>query len=125
MPTTCANTVSPDGKYIIQKIIGEIDARIANALNQDLVEMDRRHNINRYLTDLTECRNVDSLVDNYNYAYRDLPSDPLIDRSARVALLVAPADHSHDFIETACRNAGFDVTLFRDRDEAIRHLLEE
>jgi hypothetical protein len=125
MSTTCANTISPDGKYIIQKIVGEIDARIANELNHDLVEMGRRHNINRYLTDLTECRNVDSVIDNYNYAYLDLPSNPAIDRSAQVALLVAPEDHSHDFVEITCQNAGFNVTLFRDRDAAIRHLLDE
>jgi hypothetical protein len=125
MSTTCANTISPDGKYIIQKIVGEIDARIANELNHDLVEMGRRHNINRYLTDLTECRNVDSVIDNYNYAYLDLPSVPAIDRSAQVALLVAAEDHSHDFVEITCQNAGFNVTLFRDRDAAIRHLLDE
>ncbi|MFO7584917.1 MAG: hypothetical protein R6W69_09315 [Anaerolineales bacterium] len=125
MSTTCTNTVSSDGKYIIHKIVGEIDARIASELNHDLVEMGRRYNINRYLTDLTECRNVDSLVDNYNYAYRDLPADPVIDPSARVALLVSPEDHSHDFVEVTCRNAGFDVTLFRERDAAVRHLLNE
>jgi hypothetical protein len=125
MSTTCKNTVSPDGKYIIQKIVGEIDARVAYELNHELVEMGRRHNINRYLTDLTECRNVDSVVDNYNYAYLDLPSDPVIDPSARIALLVSPEDHSHDFVELTCRNAGFNVILFRDRDEAIQHLVRE
>ena len=125
MSTTCVNTISPDGKYIIHTIVGEINARIANELNHDLVEMGRRHNINRYLTDLTECRNVDSVVDNYNFAYRDLPSDPAINRSDRVALLVAAEDHSHDFIAITCQNAGFNVTLFRDREEAIRHLLAE
>ena len=43
---------------------------------------------------------------------------------ARVALLVSPGDHSHDFVETAARNAYLDVTLFRDKDAAVRHLLQ-
>lgn len=125
MPTTCTNTVSPNGKYIIQKIVGEINAEIALDLNRETHALGRRLGIRYYLSDLTECRNTDSMFDNYNFAYNDMPADPGIDRSARVALLVAPEDHSHDFVETACRNAGLNVTLFRDRDKAIRHLVGE
>jgi hypothetical protein len=125
MSTTCVNTVSPDGKYIIQKIVGEIDAEIALDLNRETHALGHRLGINRYLTDVTECRNTDTPLDNYNFAYSDMPDNPGIDRSARVALLVAPEDHSHDFVETTCRNAGLNVTLFRDRDEAIRHLVKE
>jgi hypothetical protein len=41
-----------------------------------------------------------------------------------VALLVDPEDHSHDFVETVGRNAGLNVTLFRDRDAAKQYLSE-
>ncbi|MFO7583870.1 MAG: hypothetical protein R6W69_03995 [Anaerolineales bacterium] len=125
MPTTCTNTVSPNGKYILQKIVGEINAEIALELNRETHTLGHRPGVNRYLTDVTECRNTDTPLDNYNFAYSDMPDNPSIDRSARVALLVAPEDHSYDFVETACRNAGLNVTLFRDRDEAARYLLKE
>ena len=124
MTTTCTNTVSPDGKYIIQKIVGEINAEIALDLDRETNALGRRLGINSCLTDVTECRNVASIIDNYNFAYKDLLVDPGIDRLARVALLVDPQDNSHDFMETAARNAGFNVTIFRDREEAIRHLLK-
>jgi hypothetical protein len=125
MPTTCTNTVSLDGKYIIQEIVGEINAEIALGFNRETHALGHRLGINRYLSDLTECRNTDSIIGNYDFAYSDMPADPGIDRFARVAVLIAPEDHSHDFVETACKNAGLDVTLFRDRDEAIRHLVGE
>ncbi len=125
MSTTCTNTVSPNGKYIIQKIVGEINAEIALDLNHETHALGRRLGINCYLSDLTECRNTDSVIDNYDFAYSDMPADPGIDRFARVAVLIDPEDHSHDFVETVARNAGLDVTLFRNRDEAIRHLLGE
>jgi len=38
--------------------------------------------------------------------------------SARVALLVAPEDHSHDFVELVVRNAGYNVRLFRNEGQA-------
>ena len=125
MSTTCTSTVSPDGKYIIQKIVGEIDAKIALDLNRETHALGHRLGINRYLTDVTEARNTDTPLDNYDFAYKDMPDNPGIDRSARVALLVDPEDYSHDFVETVCRNAGLDVTLFRDRDVDVRHLLGE
>ena len=73
--------------------------------------------------DLVESKNVDSILDDYEFAYHDMQNTPEIERSARVAMLVSPDDHSHDFILTASRNAGQDVTRFIDRREAIHYLL--
>lgn len=81
--------------------------------------------INRYLLDLREARNVDSPVNGYKFAYDDMPNEPMIDRKARVAMLVSPEDHSHDFIETVAQNTGLDVTLFRDYEQAIQHLTKD
>jgi hypothetical protein len=47
---------------------------------------------------------------------------PEIDKTALVAVLVRPDDHSHDFVETVARNSGLRVTLFRDRERAEDHL---
>jgi len=80
--------------------------------------------IHRYLLDATDARNTESVMDGYDFAYRDMQVVDGIDPRARVALLVAPEDHSHDFIETTSKNAGFDVTLFRDAPSALHHLLD-
>jgi hypothetical protein len=90
--------------------------------NRESHALGRKLGIRRYLVDLRKSRNVESLLDGYQFAYQDMPQQPEIDRSARVAILVSPGDHSHDFIETVSRNSGLDVTLFRDYEQAIAHL---
>ncbi|MBW1814413.1 MAG: hypothetical protein JRJ39_12290 [Deltaproteobacteria bacterium] len=60
--------------------------------------------INRYLVDVTESRNTDSVMESYDFAYEDMKNTEGIDLYARVALLVSPGDHSHDFIETVTTN---------------------
>ncbi len=79
--------------------------------------------LNCYLTDVTEARNEDTATSNYNYAYSEMPKVRGGERSkSRVASLVHPADHSHDFVETVSRNAGIDVRLFTDLDKALKFL---
>lgn len=112
MSATCTNTVSSDGKYIIQKIVGDLKADLALRFNVDAHVLGREMGIKRYLIDLAECKNVASVIDTYDFAYHDMPLDPGIDRFAAVAVLVFPEDHSHDFVEVLARNAGLDVTIF-------------
>ena len=82
----------------------------------------KKNGINKYLVDLTKCVNPDSLSNIYNFAYKDVPGTDAIDKSAIVVMLVAPDDHSHDFAETVSRNSGYNVTLFREREQAVKHL---
>lgn len=82
----------------------------------------RELGINRYFVDMTEARNAERVVGNYEFAHEDMRRDQSIEKDVRVAILVSPEDHSHDFVETALRNAGHNVTLFRDRELALRHL---
>jgi hypothetical protein len=118
-------TPSNDKKYVILKVTGDINRRLAIKYDMEAHKIGHELGIDRYLMDLTESKNVESSVDNYEFAYKDIRDTPDIDRSARVAILVSPDDHSHDFIITVTRNSGLDVTLFIDREEAIRHLLQD
>ncbi|MFC1569303.1 hypothetical protein ACFL4L_03645 [bacterium] len=121
-----AYTIHPsaDGNYIVLKVTGDISRELAMQYDIEAHKLGDELGINRYLMDMTESRNVDSVMESYKFAYDDLPETSTIDKSACVALLVSPNDHSHDFIETVTRNIGLNVTLFRDRDEAVNHLLE-
>lgn len=123
MPST--NTVSPDGKYIIQKVVGDINSNLALKYNHETHALGRKLGIRRYLVDLTESRNTESVLGNYEFAYDKMPASAGLDLDAIVALLVDPDDHSHDFVETVSRNAGLNVSLFRYRDAAIQHLVNE
>jgi len=108
-------------KYITMKIIGEINRKIALEYDLEAHALGDKLGINRYLMDLTECKNTETVIDNYSFAYEDVREKKL-DKASIVVLLVAPDDHSHDFIETVSKNAGLNVTLFRDRAEAERYI---
>ena len=111
-----------DRRYILITVKGEINRRIAMQINQEAHQLGREIGVNRYLMDLREARNTDSVVDQYEFAYHDMQRSEEIDRYARVALLAAPEDHSHDFIVTVCVNAGLNVSLFTDPEQAERFL---
>jgi hypothetical protein len=119
MPHTLS--VSPDGAYIVLKVVGNITRQSALAQNLEAHALGRELGIDKYLVDATEARNVDSPVDDYEFAQDDMKG-PGLSRTARVAILVDPGDRSHDFVETVTRNAGLDVTIFRDRAAAESHL---
>jgi hypothetical protein len=118
-------TPSEDGKYIIIKVQGEINRQIAMKQNREAHALGRKMGINRYLVDVTEARNTESNLDKYHFAYHDMKRDKDIDIYARVATLVSPGDHSHDFIETVSRNAGLNVKIFTDPDLAKQFLTIE
>jgi hypothetical protein len=115
-------TPSEDGSYIVIKVEGNITRKEAMQQNREAHALGKQLGINRYLVDVTEARNVEPPIENYEFAYNDMHRDEKLDITARIAALVDPDDHSHDFVETVSRNAGFDMRLFRDRDEALRYL---
>ena len=119
-------TITPadDGSYIFIKVKGEITRKTAMQQNLEAHALGRRLKIRRYLVDVTEARNVDPAFQNYEFAYSDMQKSDAVDRSARVATLVHPEDHSHDFIETVAQNAGLQVRLFTDLELAKQYLME-
>ncbi len=114
-------SLSADTRYVYAKITGPVDSASLLACILETQQLARQEGVNRHLMDLTESRNHLSTLDNYQFVYRDLNRSD-IDRLTRVAMLVSPDDHSHDFVETLLRNSGRDVTLFTSREEAERHL---
>lgn len=120
MPYTLS--VSEDNVFVIETVTGEMTRQLGMTMAVDAQAFGQRLKINRYLIDVTQARNVEGPFDAYEYAYIDMQNEPMIDRSSRIALLVSPDDHSHDFIETVLRNAGHDVTMFTDRTRAEEHL---
>jgi len=115
-------TPSKDGKYIILKIQGEINRQSAMKQNLEAHTLGEKLGMNRYLVDVTESRNTDSVMESYDFAYEDMKNTEGIDLYARVALLVSPGDHSHDFIETVTTNSGLNVKIFTDFDLAMQFL---
>ena len=117
--------LSDDRKYIVIMVEGFVDNDMAMEYTIESQRLGKKEGISRYLVDLTQSRNVQSVGLNFEFIDRDLRSTDEVDIRGRVALLVSPEDHSHDFIETLSINRGINVRLFRNRADAVAHLLKE
>ena len=115
--------VSDSGDYIIIDVHGDVNSEIAMKYTTESHKLGNELGIMRFLVDLRKATNVQMVGDNYHFVHQDIAKAPAIDRRAKVAFLVSKEDHSHDFVETVLRNSGHNVTLFRDIDEALSHLL--
>jgi len=115
---------SEDRNYIILKVRADMTSELAIKQNLEAHALGDELGITRYLVDATESKNIDSINDTYRFANEEMQVSSGINKSAIVAILVSPEDDSHDFVETVMRNAGLNVRLFRDRELAIRYLLE-
>jgi hypothetical protein len=121
---TYSITASVDKKYITVKVIGNISRQLAIQYNLEAHTLGKELGIDHFLLDFTECKNTDTVLRNYKYVYDDM-KDPGINQAARTAMLVSPNDHSHDFIEALFSDTGADVTIFRDPELALWHLLQK
>jgi hypothetical protein len=115
---------APDGKHIVIKVDGAITRPLAMEWTVAAHDLGRQLRIHRYLVDVTRAENREKVIDNYDFAYLDMQTEG-IDRSARIAVLAAPGDNSHDFVATAAANAGLDFKLFTEREQAMRYLMAD
>jgi hypothetical protein len=116
--------LSEDKKYIITKHYGDITSEMIMSATIEAHALGEELGITRHLMDVTEATNVEPITQTYKFAYKDIKSVPGINLHVSVAVLIRPEDHSHDFAETVTKNAGQDITLFRDREAAINHLIK-
>ena len=117
--------VSDDGKYIIVKTIGEINVSIAMKDNIAAHTLGQELGINRYLVDVREATNTDSIIDQYEFANKHMPMNEKIDKRARVSVVTRKGDTSHNFIEAVTRNAGFHLRIFDNMENALNFLLSD
>jgi hypothetical protein len=117
-------TPSSDGMYIIIKVKGNITRQTALQMNLEAHALGRQLQIRRYYVDMTESKNADEPLEDYELAHSDMRQTEGIDKQAWVAALVSPNDHSHDFMETVSKNAGLHLKLFTDPDDAMQYLME-
>lgn len=115
-------TIIPHKDYIFIKVIGNITRKSAMQHNIESHALGKKLGINKFLVDLTESRNTESVIDNYKFAYEDMTT-PEIDPSARVATVISPDDTSHEFVITAMMNAGLNIGVFHDVEKAKEFLL--
>jgi hypothetical protein len=115
-------SIADNRKYIIIEVHGKLTRENAMTYTLESHKLGAEIGVLRFLVDAVDARNAETVGENYDFAYKDVNETPEIERRARVALLVEPDDHSHDFVETLFINSGHNVRLFRDRQMAIDYL---
>jgi hypothetical protein len=117
--------LSKKKEYIILAIDGDFTGKDMMQYIVEAHALGKKKGISNFLVDVTKARNVDSVLDNYEFAHTDIRNMPGINPQARVASLVSPDDHSHDFIETVMVNVGQPIKLCRDIETAEKYLLNK
>jgi hypothetical protein len=115
-------SISPGG-YVICRVTEPITAELARKFGKATDELSRAEGIRNRLFDVRLAPNVETVAGNYDFAYKDM-AELEIPRNARAAILTTPGDDSHDFVETAVRNAGYNVRSFTSEPDAVAWLTE-
>lgn len=116
--------ISEDGKYLIYRIGVPITTAIALEYAKEMRRISLETGIKFFLSDVRGTMNISTTAENYEFAHKQLP-DVHFQRDTYSAILSDPEDRSHDFVETAMRNAGYKVQLFQDKTAAISWLLTQ
>lgn len=116
-------SIAKNGNYIIIKYFAPTTTEVALKSGSEMMKIASNKNLKKFLFDMRESSNTQSVFDNYYFAYDDIQTfDFPID--SRSAFLVREGDNSHDFITTTFLNAGYTVKLFITKSEAVKWLVE-
>jgi hypothetical protein len=117
-------SLAANGRYILIKVLVPMTSAVGVRCGTDAVSLGAENKVERFLFDLRESPNVQSVVHNYQFAHKEITSFGF-QTTSRSAFLVRPDDRSHDFIDTAFYNAGYVTKLFTDEAAAITWLEQE
>ncbi|MBL1212675.1 MAG: hypothetical protein HND52_04825 [Ignavibacteriae bacterium] len=117
-------SIADNGNYIIIKYYVPMTTEVALKSSSELMDLSEQHNIKRFLFDMRESANVQSITANYNFANKEVQTFEF-PRNSLSAFLVRPNDNSHDFITTVFLNAGYAVEKFTSEKKAVNWLTAE
>jgi hypothetical protein len=115
--------ISENGNFIICEVTGQFTVEVAKQFTIELDRVSRATGIKRFMTDVRNAPNVSNVFQNYNFVNTDM-TELELQKDVRSAILVTATDKSHDFVETASRNAGYNVRVFDDEETAAAWLSE-
>jgi hypothetical protein len=117
------SSIAESRKYILMRVTEPVTAEVARQIAVEGQAFADEVGIQPRLIDARGSRNVATVADNYDLAYKGL-EELQIERATKAAVLVSPDDASHDFALIAIRNSGFNARLFTDEAAAIAWLEE-
>ena len=100
---------------------GDITASDLRESTSELIALGKEKGINRFLVDTTKMKLDAKLVDLYHIPTQQYVEEKA-DRQGRVAVLLPTSTREKkavEFFETVCRNRGWLVQVFSERQEAL------
>ncbi|WP_305042907.1 hypothetical protein [Geoalkalibacter sp.] len=107
--------------YILIKVFKPMTTEISQRFAPEAIRLAEEHGIKKYLFDVRQAPNVQSVSKNYMFAHRELP-EIKFPRASISAFLISENDKSHEFIELAFKNAGYLVKSFTEEQAALAWL---
>ena len=109
----------PDEADFVNIIVhDDVNGETQRELAQNAIELAKEKGVNKFLVDVRGVKNTAATFEQYQLGYKDMAKF-LLDRGSKIAICVDTHDHSHDFIETVFKNAGYHCHIFRDQPEAL------
>jgi hypothetical protein len=116
-------SLAANGQYGIVKVNAPMTHALATEQLKVIKELTARTGAVNFLIDLRESQFIESVGTHYVFANDTLDRFQM-QRANRFALVVAPDDYSHNFLEVASNNAGFNLKIFRDYQQAVDWLMK-
>jgi len=112
----------PDQQIVVIQTLGVADETSSAEMAKSIAKTMAQHKAMRCLIDHTAISSVSGNTIEIYYRPKGL-SEIGIPAKVKIAEVVLPAHKEHfDFLETVCRNRGFDFCTFDDRESAIQWL---
>ena len=109
---------------IFIKFFNAMTSKVAARCGPEIVRLSEEKQIKRFLFDVRQAPNIQSDVENYNFATEEI-ADFGFPHNSRSVFLISPGDISHDFITTLFLNAGYRVNSFTEEESAISWLTKK
>ena len=111
---------SPDSRILTVTVTGLVNRPLWEEQLRASIQEAVRHSCFRFLVDYRQAELRLNLIDLYERpAFYETAGMP---RSARIAILFAPATKDTEFIEHVTANRGYAVKIFSEEDEAFAWL---
>ena len=114
---------SEDKSYILVCTYKPISRQMIFEINQKVVKQAETSSIIKFLYDVRNSPNDESVMNNYNIAYEDAKTVGF-GRTAKIAVLHNQDDSSHEFVMTVAKNSGYNFRLFISKQDVVAWLAE-
>ena len=116
--------INPTLKIVEVSYSGSTSARDLKESTSASIALEKEKSMNRFLIDASKMKFSASLTDLYNLSDKQYIEEEA-ERSGRVALILLTSPKETEavsFYETACKNRGWNVQAFSERQEAVNWL---